>query len=208
MRADVIREGDLADIVGSADVDPILNDELSALYELMVASFEDYSVTSAASNITAGQSSVALPATFYKARDLDDLRDAAHPVSLPRFEWADRNRVTTKSYAIVGSNLLVRPITLAPGNYTLHFVPQYTALVADGDTFSCPNRWHMLAVLNAAARFRAIQDLDSSQLEARADIVRKRIEAAAKQRDAGNPQVARDVRPRYRPYLVLPGEED
>lgn len=206
MRADVIREGDLGDVVGNSDVDSILNDELSDLYELLVESFEDYSVTSSSLTITAGQSQVALPATFYKARAVDD-PTSADP-ELPPFIWANRHRVGKKSYAIFGSNLLIRPTNLAPGAYTLWFVPQFTALSADGDTFAAPNRWHRLAVLNAAARFRAIQQLDSSQLEARAERVRARIEAAAKNRDAGNPQEVRDVRPRYSHRLVLPGEED
>lgn len=193
MRAMVIREGDLGDIVANSDIDAVLNDELAALHELMVNTFEDYQATSGTLTITAGNSSVALPATFFKVLGVDDDSETDYP-EMPRFDFPDKSRTWRKSYTILGSTFYVRPTDDAPGSYTLWYVPQYTALSADGDTFTCPNRWEQLAVLKAAARFREIQQLDSSQLVQRAEAVRQRIIEAAETRDIGGQQKARDVR--------------
>lgn len=198
MRADVLREADSSGLIDDADVNVLVNDAASELFDLLTQSFEDYSITSSDLTITAGTSSVALPATFFKGRGVDDLEDTNNPRELPRFGWQDRNRRGRKSYAIIGSNLQIRPTENAPGTYRLHFVPLYTDLSADGDTFTAPNRWEQYITHVAAARLREIQDLDSSQQVARAERIRKRIEEAAKQRDAGNPGKARDVKWRRR----------
>jgi hypothetical protein len=193
-RADVKREADLGDTAENTDLDPVINDCCSELYDLLTTSFEDYNLTSSDLVVTAGNKAVALPATFYKARGVDDLASPTSPRALPRFEWADRNRVGKKCYAIAGANLEIRPADGAPGSYRLWFAPLYVDMVADADTFAAPNRWEQLAVLEAAARFRSIQQLDASALTARAERVRARIEQAAKHRDAGEPGKARDVR--------------
>lgn len=192
MQDEVKREADLGDSVSSADLTAVINEECAALHELMVDSFADYSITSTQLVVNANTDSVALPATFYKIRAVED--DAADDEPLPRFNWEDRKRVGQISYAVLGSNLIVRPIQTTNRTYNVWYVPQYTALSVGSDTFTVPNQWHVLAVLNAAARFCTIQEKDATALTDRAERVRARIVASAAQRDAGDPGKARDVR--------------
>lgn len=206
MRTEVKREADLGDSVGNTDIDSVLNEELAGVHELMVDSFQDYSIISAPLTVLANTDSIALPATFYKVRSVED--DASDDEPLPRFDWAERKRVGTISYTILGSNLIVRPTQTANRVYSVWYVPQYTVLVADGDAFTVPNQWHQLGVLSAAARFLDLLEKDSAAVTSRAERVRARIIASAAQRDAGDPGKARDVRgKRYPRQLELRDEE-
>ncbi len=198
MRTAVLAEADSTGVVDSATVDSILNECLADLYDLLVASFEEYFVVPTGTLlISSGSSSVPLPVDFLKAKGVEDLAYATHPRDLPRFNWGDRNRRgMRKSYAIIGTNLEIRPADVAPGAYRLFYVPHYVNLSADDDDFTVPNNWHQLAVLNAAARVKELQQQDGSSLTARAERIRQRIEGAAKGRDQGEPQKVRDVRGR------------
>lgn len=195
MRANVKRHGDLGDIFANPDIDAMLNDELSDLHELLTDAFEDYSVTSTQKTVTANTDSVALPTDLYKLRGVED--DANDDEPLPRFNWEDRKNVGELSYCVLGSNLIVRPKQSSNRVYNVWYVSVYTELTADGDTFTCPQRWHRLAELNAAARLLDSIERDTTELQAKADKVRQQIIASAAQRDAGDPGKARDVRSRY-----------
>ena len=192
MIAEVKREADLGDSVAESDITAVLNEECAALHELMVDTFEDYAITSAQVTVLANTDSIALPTTLYKIRAVED--DANDDEPLPRFNWEDRKRVGRLSYAVLGSNLIMRPKQASAKVLNVWFVPQYTALVAGSDTFAVPNQWHVLPVLSAAARFCTIQEKDATALTERAERVRARIVASAAQRDAGDPGKARDVR--------------
>jgi hypothetical protein len=194
MRAKVKSIGDFGDTVANSEIDATLNDELSSLHELLANSFQDYAVTSTQLTIDANTDTEPLPATFFKARGVED--DASDDEPLKRFNWEDRKRVGRLSYCIHGSNLIIRPIANVNRVFNLWFVPVYTELTADGDTFTCPNRWHRLAEFAAAATLMSAQEKDTSRIDAKADKVRGEIIAAASQRDAGDPGKARDVRGR------------
>jgi hypothetical protein len=199
LQDEVKREADLGDSVSSADLTAVINEECAALHELMVDLFQDYSVTSGQVTVTANTDSIALPAAVYKVRAVED--DANDDEPLPRFAWEDRKYVGELSYAVLGANLIVRPKQSANRTYNVWYAPQYTALSAGSDTFTVPNQWHTLAVLNAAARFCTILEKDASALTERAERVRQRIIASASQRDAGDPGKARDVHRRRRRLL-------
>jgi hypothetical protein len=192
MRTAVLAEADSVGVVDNSVVDSILNEELAALHDLLVESFEDYTVTSADVTVLANTDAIALPATFYKVRSVEDTASTAEP--LPRFNWEERKRVSRKAYVIFGANLIVRPVENVNRTYKVWFVPVFTALTAEADIFAAPNNWHQLAVLNAAARIKDLQQLGSAALTERAEKVRTRIESAAKHRDAGEPAKVRDVR--------------
>jgi len=192
MRTAVLAESDSTGVVDSSVVDSILNEELAALHDLLTDSFEDYSVTSGDLTVLANTDAIALPAAFYKVRSVEDTASSAEP--LTRFAWENRKRVSRRSYTIFGANLVVRPTEPVNRTYKVWYVPVFTALTADVDVFTVPNGWHQLAVLNAAARIKDLQQLGCVALVERADKVRGRIESAAKHRDVGEPGKARNVR--------------
>lgn len=193
MRSAVLREADLqVGQVDSDDVDAILNSELAVLDELLIEAYQGWRVTTSTLTITAGTDSVALPATFFQAVDLEEYSDPTTPRQLPRIEFMDRTNPPDWGWYVYGALLYVRPMSKAPGTYRLWFVPTFTSLAADGDTYDAPNGWEVHAILGAAIRLRNMQELSATGLEQRQASVAERINNAARKRQ-GRRKV-RDVR--------------
>jgi len=193
MRSAVLREADLQlGQVDSDDVDALLNTELAALDELLIEAYQGWRVTTSTLTITAGNDSVALPAAFFQAVDLEEYSSPSSPRQLPRIEFMERTNPTDWGWYVYGSLLYVKPSTSAPGTYRLWYVPTFTALALDADTYDAPNGWEVHAILGAAIRLRDMQELSTSSLEKRQDAVATRIANAARKRQ-GRRKV-RDVR--------------
>jgi hypothetical protein len=195
MRAAVLREADLiSGQVDDLDVNALLNEELAALYELIVDAHEGMFSTTATPVVVASPTdSMTLPADFYRATDLEDVTTLSLPRSLPTFEFKDRNNPPRgRGWCVHGGSILLRPSATAVGTYRLTYVPAYTVLVLDADLFTVPNQWQVYAVLGCAIRLRNMQELSASGLEDRRKDVLVRIQNATSKRKG--PHKARDVR--------------
>jgi hypothetical protein len=195
MRAAVLREADLiSGQVDDADVNALLNEELAALYEIIVDAHEGmFSTTAGTVAVTSPTDTIALPADFYRATDLEDVTTLTTPRSLPTFEFKDRNSPPRgRGWCVHGASILLRPSATAVGTYRFTYVPAFTALVADTDLFTVPNKWETFAVLGCAIRLRTNQELSASGLEDRRKEVLQRIQNATSKRKG--PHKARDVR--------------
>lgn len=193
MRTAVLREADLQlGQVDSDDVDAILNTELAALDELLIEAYQGWRVTTSTLVITANTDSIALPAAFFQAVDLEEYSAPTAPRQLPRIEFMERNNPSEWGWYVYGALLYVKPTTKAPGTYRLWYVPTFTALALDVDTYDAPNGWEVHAILGAAIRLRDEQELSTSSLEKRQTAVAERINNAARKRQ-GKRKV-RDVR--------------
>jgi hypothetical protein len=194
MRADVLVEADLQQgQVDDAVVDRYLNEELGELHELIVQAYEGYFSTSANFTLSAGEDAEDLPVDFYQATDLEDLSNPTSPASLDTFEFKDRNEVPGRGWCIHGGQVLVRPAAAASTTYRLTYVPAFQDLDPD-DSFTVPNNWHVYAVLGAAIRLRADQELAAGSLEDRRKAIAERIANATRKRKG--PRKVRDVRVR------------
>jgi hypothetical protein len=193
MRTAVLREADLQlGQVDSDDVDALLNTELAALDELLVEAYQGWRVTTSTLVITAGTDSIALPAAFFQAVDLEEYSTPSAPRQLPRVEFMERHAPSDWGWYVYGLLLYVKPTSKAPGTYRLWYVPTFTALVLDVDVYDAPNGWEVHAILGAAIRLRNMQELSASGLEQRQAAVGERIANAARKRQ-GRRKV-RDVR--------------
>jgi hypothetical protein len=195
MRAAVLREADLINgQVDDADVNALLNEECAALYELIVDAHEGmYSTTATPVVVASPTDSIALPADFYRATDLEDVTNLAAPYSLPTFEFKDRNSPPRgRGWCVHAGSILLRPSATAPATYRFTYVPAFTALVLDADLFTVPNQWQIYAILGCAIRLRNMQELSASGLEDRRKDVLVRIQNATSKRKG--PHKARDVR--------------
>jgi hypothetical protein len=192
MRTAVLREADLQlGQVDSDDVDALLNSELAALDELLIEVYQGWRVSTATLVIAANTDSVALPATFFQAVDLEEYATPSSPRQLPRVEFMERN-ASDWGWYVYGALLYVKPTSRAPGTYRLWFVPSFTLLALDADTYDVPNGFEQHAILGAAIRLRNMQELSASGLEERRKVVGERLQNAARKRQ-GRRKV-RDVR--------------
>jgi hypothetical protein len=188
MRADVRQH---VDIVGAtawltdAEVDRRLNESLSRLYgQLVVARGEEYYRTSTGGNTTANTATYALPATMLSLLGID-VTISGEVFTIKRIGFEERNRFQNVTgwnqmqqirYSLEGSNVRFFPTPDGVFPVTIWYVPVFTNLAADDDTFEGYSNWEHWAVVDAA-------------------------KAVFAHRDRGEPPAARDIRgSRWRDY--------
>jgi len=175
-----------------------LNDAYFELYDLLVSKFEDYYVTSQLIDVPSGDSVMPLPSAFYKLRGLD--RDGK---SVRSFPFAERNSVDVSAfvdgvyprvrYCIIGSQLILRPIENAPGDYTMWYIPRPTRITNFDAQIVGIDGWETFLHYTIAIKALMKEESDATGLMAlKGDIVR-RIEEMAANRDAGEPKKIADV---------------
>ena len=187
-----------ADMLGSAFVTTALwnewlNSELSQLYERLAsaggASADRYTLTTTLT-ISSGNT-VSLPAGFYVARKLEyQFGGRYEPMgraTLGETSQAYEQHGQRRSYLIMGGQLHVQPELSAVGTYRLWYVPEFTPLTLDADTFSAPHNWADVAVLGAAIRALKREESDPSGLAAERQELLAHIATMSASRDASGP---------------------
>lgn len=190
-RADMTNSSFLAD----SEWNSFINSSLDDLYDLLIQKFgDDYYLSESALTTIAGTQNYALPADFYKLVEVD-LTVNGFTQPLKRWEFKERGGIqqlvatgsTVPRYRLVGSNLRLYPVPVAVQTGTIYYVPVRTQLVADGDPISFPGGWEDYAVLDAAIKALNKEESDVSALVQERNQMIARIEAAASNRDTGNP---------------------
>ena len=177
-----------------------INASAAELYDVLVSRFEDYYSTSLPVTIATGNTAP-LPADFYKLVGLD-LFVGGYTVTVHPFNFIERNkfnrpiqrpRFSPVRYRIMGQNLLLTPPDLAPGSYTIWYVPRFTNLVLGTDTLDTLQNWTDYVVVDAAIKCLVKEESDVSVLLMEKAALLKRIESMAANRDAGEPLTVSDV---------------
>lgn len=211
LRTAVLRRGGVeasADLT-SAVLNEYINEAIAELWDLLRQKGDDLLVTSTTLATVVGVATVNLPATFYKLRKLE-IVDPSAIAGYRRLRSHDLDtshlfspHVTGKAYRyrLQGSTIVIVPTPLAVESLRLWYVPLYTPLVLDADTFETYNGYEELIIQLAWRRCLVRQDLDPAQSDREIARLTMRIEAAAD---------ARDVEPFYlNPYgarLIDPDE--
>lgn len=184
-----------------ADVNRWVNKGLLELYDLLVeARGRDYYRSSSTITLVSGTVDYALPATFYK---LVGFRRTAGGALLPYdpaqdAELRDGASMVPNSpryYQLRGANVTFLP-TPGTGTVECDFIPAFTDLAADVDTFDGVSGWEDYASLFAARRM-AIKDESfelATMLAADMGGLAERIRRLSPTRDAGAPKRVKDVR--------------
>lgn len=198
-----------ADMTGSlfvseAELGDYVNASAQELYDVLVASFQDYylSVT-ANTTLTVGQDSITLPTDFYKLRGIDRLLDGSSEwQTLQPFSFAERNdrqgMVGLTSYVYTDSGIRYRiqsnTVKLTPaddcaGTYRVWYIPRMPLLVNDSDSFDGINGWEDYVVVDAAIKMLMKEESSTTGLERQKTALLKRIQDMSVQRDSGSPEV-------------------
>lgn len=204
-RADMVND---TDFITEAELGRIINGEAAELHDLVVSRFEDDFTISAEVTVSSGTyalSGLSASAPFYKLRAVD--RSVGGQWSeVERFDFNRRNRTAAATgylgpdvqYRLIGTSLHFTPSDQAAGTYRLWYIPSFVDLSADGDTLSYPENWHEMVIAGAAAKCLLKEESDAREhLAIKAD-VKRRIMAAATNRDAGASHRIQDVRGRSR----------
>ncbi len=179
------------------EIDSYLNIELAELYDLVVTTHDDYSVTTATASISSVADDIAyfaVPADYMKARCVERQRAG---------RWERIHRLPSLNetdgwlgYIVLGAQVHIRPASQAIGTYRMYYVPSF-AVIASGGSLPASidtNAWHAFAVAGACARVMRKQELDAGPFYADKTTQQMRVLNAAHTRDSGPAASAVDAR--------------
>jgi hypothetical protein len=202
-RADMVN----SQFVSDSELNSFINASYAELYDLLVQTYEDYFVTSESFTLTTSDSGVrALAADFYKLKGVDYQLNGEF-ITLYPYNWNTRNlrqRAVNRlymgdydlSYKVLGSNIRFEPSDNATGTFRLWYIPSYTALSADGDNVDSVisrNNWEEYIVIDAAIKMLEKEESNTQHLEREKRAMIMRINSAAGDRDADQPERVSDV---------------
>ncbi len=189
-----------------------LNQSYFELYDILIEKFgNEYYVAEPLQFTTNGNNSYPLPdglnydaaLPFYKMLGMDL---AISPVSsawltLKKYEFISRNRyvfpqITTNllgvggmRYRIIGNTVQFIPNPSAGQTLRLWYIPRMVQLLLDTDQVDGVSGWTEYIVIDAAIKALQKEESDVSVLGAQKQAMLDRIESAAENRDAGEPEV-------------------
>ena len=206
------------DFVSDLEVQTYINAGLAELHDILIQTYgQDYYVSSATFNTVAGTDSYPINSStsgpnisnFYKLRGMDAKVNGADYFTLRPFNFNERNvyqnwgswsllGLTNIRYRMVGDNIVFTP---QPDNVTevkVWFIP--TAQQFDSatpatstTTFADINGYAEYVVIDAAIKCLQKEESDVQVLMAQKTAMKRRIEEAANNRDAGSPLQISDI---------------
>ena len=177
-------------------LDAWINEAYEELWDLVASAFADHFWTTSDFTLTSTEAGAkfTLPATFRQLRFVERNPGTSSRVRIPRWAIAEKNRLPSLSYRLVGTVLEVDPYEDAAGPYRIYYVDNPTSLVLATDTVDARvDTWREFIVILASIKARTKEESDTADLRADLDRVRKRIEEASQHRDASDPGRVSDV---------------
>jgi hypothetical protein len=218
IRTEVRRRADMdgSSFVTDAEVNGYANRAGGALHDILTTVYEDYFMTSASVVLPyvplvgpplTETNIYPLPSDFFKMRGLDYQVETSAWTTVPKFNFAERNKWQRmpsrmlddrfRAYQITGSHLRILPEDQSQGTYRLWYLTSYQALASDGDAVSqwVENQgWWEYIVVDAAIKCLQKEESDVSVLMAERAQLEQRIRGAAIHRDAGRPERIAEIR--------------
>jgi hypothetical protein len=192
-----------------------INHSYTELYDILVQVYADQYYMATPFLFTTDNRSPGLypvPPDFYKLMGIDLGLGTNTPgsangwLTLKKFNFADRNRYLFGNvpisflgllglrYRIEGQYIEFIPQPSSNQTLRLRYVPRPVTLLADSDILDGISGWDEYVIVDAAIKAMQKEESDVSILMARKEALLKRIEAAASNRDAGEPESVSDVR--------------
>lgn len=203
------RPGSSNTFISETELTRLVNLKARELYDLLVeARGADYYANEGTIAIVSGTSRYSLPADFYQLSSVT-LEWASQDFELmfPIGSTRERNnfqnwqgyeqnwtRYSRKGYKLRASQIEFLPEPRTDVTCRLQYVPVFTALVADGDTFDGINGWEKMLALGVAIEMRAIEKRSASDLASLYGEQLARVEALKTERDAEAPKEIVDER--------------
>ena len=200
--------------VSDVEVQTYINGSIAELHDLLIQVYgQDYYVSSNTFTTTAGTDTYALStsagADFYKLRGMDAKLNGSDFFTLSPFNFNERNirqegslsnvlGVANLRYRLVGSNIIFTPTPDANTEIRVWFVPtaqQFSSSTpaTSTTTYDDFNGYAEYVVIDAAIKCLQKEESDVSVLLGQKAAMKRRIEEAANNRDAGHPLTISDV---------------
>ncbi len=198
------RPGSSTSFISETELTRLVNNKVKELFDLLVeARGSDYYANEATVAIVAGTSRYSLPSDFFQLASVTlEWATNEHELVFPvgstrqRIEFANFqqwSRSHAKGYRLRASQIEFLPIPTTDVTCRLQYVPTFTALVADADTFDGINGWEKMVTTGVAIEMMAIEKRRNPNVETLYAEQLARIEALKTERDAEAPKEIVDV---------------
>jgi hypothetical protein len=203
-RSDMETSGFISD----SELTSYINQSYFELYDILVQKYgNEYFVASPYSFTSDGVlEAYPLPTDFYKFLGLD-VQIGSSPsgwISVKPFMFAERNQwnapniqlvygQTNVRYRLRADSIWLTPLASGGQNFRVWYVPKLDELVSDSDEATGVSGWLEYIIVDAAIKCLQKEESDVSVLMAQKQALIARIEAAAENRDQGNPQTVSDT---------------
>jgi len=204
--------------VSDLEVQTYINSAISELHDILVQTYgQDYYVSSSTFNTVAGTDSYPINSStsgpnisdFYKLRGIDAKLNGSDYFTLRPFNFNERNLyqnwgtwsllgLTNIRYRMVGGNIVFSPKPDGATEVRVWYIP--TAQQFDSatpatstTTFADINGYAEFVVIDAAIKCLQKEESDVSTLIGQKTQMKRRIEEAADNRDAGHPLSVSDI---------------
>lgn len=193
-----------------------LNEGLSELDDIMVTRYEDYKLTAFQSFIQVNQNTFPVPSDMLKVREVE-VQFGSRWITLKPFSLQQKNKWNypvlhypssnvNLEYRLEGESIEIIPGVSAPGTYQVWYIPQFTLLQNTTDAILQPymdtQAWCSYGITDACMKIVQSQGLtdEAALFLQQKQMLQKRIETAAKDRDAGMPKHTINTRAMNRYY--------
>lgn len=199
-----------------AELNTYLSKSYKELYDILIQKFgDDYYVAAPYEFTTDGtEDTYDLPEDFYKLLGVDASYNGGAGngwVTLRQFMFQERNAYTLPNYqAFYGiTNLRYRlrddtlwftPVPAGGQLLRMFYIPRPNDLDEDADTVDGVSGWEEYIICDAAIKCMVKEESDPSSFMAQKMALLQRIESAAENRNAGQPQTVSDVHQSFWPY--------
>lgn len=199
--------------VTDSELNNYINFGIAELHDILVESYgSDYYLNSSSGTTVSGTADYALPSDFYKLRGVDIKLNGSDWYNIKPFNFNERNRfedfgswtlmgLTNIRYRLLGNNVRFTPAPDGALDYRLWYIPVATKLSADSDSLNDINQYSDFVIITAAMKMLNKEESDVSTLAAERQRIINRLEHAAQNRDAGEPESISDVHADNNDYL-------
>lgn len=201
-----------SDFVTDQELNTYINSSIAELHDILVQSYgSDYFLSEYDFNTIADTDSYDLPEDFYKLMGVDARIADNEFHTLMQFSFADRRRYQSTSgwsdyflpnvrYRVMGNQLRFTPTPDSAYEIKVWYTPVSAKLVDDTDELQDYNQFSEYVIVDAAIKMMLKEESDVSVLMAQKAELKRRIEEASQNRDAGNPDQIIDVHARADEY--------
>lgn len=192
-----------------------INQSYFELYDILIQAYgNEYYVAAPYQFTTDGSVGYSLPTDFYKLLGVDLNVNSANNawVTINKFNFIDRNRyvypqnnvnalgVPGLRYRLVGNNLQFIPTPSSGQILQLWYIPRMSQLLQDTDICDGVSGWTEYIIVDAAIKAMQKEESDVTVLALQKQALIDRIQAAAENRDAGQPDTISDTRRNSDPF--------
>ena len=197
-----------SEFISDSELNSYINNSIAELHDIIIQAYggdyyiKDVEFTTSGSASSYELSTVIPDDDFYKLRGLDAKLNNTHWFTLTPFTFNERNRdqqilerlgVAYIRYRLVGSTIRFTPVPDDNIAVRVWYIPKAQVLSSDSDIYDDINGFAEYVIVDAAIKMMQKEESDVSVLFAQKQALKRRIEEAANNRDAGMGESVSDI---------------